>query len=241
MGPAGGRWSLVRLLIVLSVAGPLPAGGQVALPSPDTWHTLTLPRVRRRTVYTRADVDGVRAVRAESDCSASALAFPLDRVDVRKTPRLRWRWKIERGLDVANERVKRGDDFAARVYVLFRFQRDRATFAQRARHRLALVLFGTDVPGRAMSWVRSSREPRGATWDSPVAAESKMVSLGPAPPGEWTTEEVDLVADYRRLLGADPPAPMAVALMTDSDNSCQRAVAYFADFAFLPRDRAAGR
>jgi len=230
-----GRVRAGLLVLAVSLAAPSPSRAQLALPPPDAWRPLTLPKVRRRTVYTTATVDGVRGVRAESECAASALVVPLDRVDTRATPVLRWRWRVERGLEIGNERVKAGDDFAARVYVMFHFDGARATFAQRVRHRIALLLFGTEVPGKAITYVRSSHEPPGATWDSPFTPDSKMISLGPAEPGTWTTEAVDVVADYRRLVGTDPPALMALALMTDADNSCQHAVAYFADFTFVPR------
>jgi hypothetical protein len=201
---------------------------------------LTLPKVRRRTVYAAVDVDGVPAVRADADCSASALALSLESLDARATPRLRWRWMVERPLRPTDERVKAGDDFAARVYVLFQFDPAHASFATRARHRVARLLFGTDVPGKAIDYVRTSREPRGATWESPFTADARMVSLGQARPGVWTTEEVDVVADYRRLVGEEPPPLVAIAVMSDADNSCQHAIAYFADFAFVPAAQEGG-
>lgn len=224
---------LARLAAVaVALAVPCPAADPVRLPPPgrDGWKPLTLPKVARRTTYTALDQDGHSVVRADSDCAASALALPLDGVDVTATPRLHWRWMVERGLTVANERVKAGDDFAARVYVLFRFDGRHASLPARVRHRIAALLFGADVPGHAINYVRSSAEPAGRTWDNPFASESKMISLGPAVPGAWTAEAVDVVADYRRLVGGDPPPLMALAVMTDSDNTCQRAVAYFADF-----------
>jgi hypothetical protein len=238
-----GRRVARLVAVAVAIAVPCPAAEDIVLPAParEGWHPVTFPKIRRRTVYTPVEVDQVQAVRAESDCAASALALPLDRIDVRATPRLRWRWKVERGLDVADERVKAGDDFAARVYVMFHFDGEHASLARRARHRIALLLFGTEIPGKAINYVRSSHEPRGATWDNPFTAESKMVSLGPAPGDAWTTEEVDVVQDYRRLVGEDPPALLGLAVMTDSDNSCQHAVAYFAAFTFLPAvDQGAG-
>jgi hypothetical protein len=59
-----------------------------------------------------------------------------------------------------------------------------------------------------------------------------MVSLGPAPLDVWRTEEVDLAADHRRLIGRPPPRLLGVALMTDRHDSCRQAEAYYADFRF---------
>ena len=59
-----------------------------------------------------------------------------------------------------------------------------------------------------------------------------MVSLGAGPLGLWRSEEVDVLADYRAHFGAPVPPVVAVAVMSDSDNSCQAAEAYLARFRF---------
>jgi len=201
----------------------------------EQWQPLSLPRVDEATVYTPVTEGGRSAVRSESRCSASALARSLEGADLSITPILRWSWKIERALAARDERAKAGDDFAARVYVMFRFRPDRASWTARARHRIGRLLYGRDVPGNALNYVWSTREPAGASWDNPFTADSKMISMGPAPSARWRSHEVDLVSDYRDRFGAEPPEPLALAIMTDADNSCSEAGAWFASFALLPR------
>jgi hypothetical protein len=216
-----------------SLAGPR----EIALPPPGSaaWRPLTFPKVPRSTVYAPVDLEGVHALRAESDCSASGLYLPTPNVSLEATPRLAWRWKIAQGLDVRDERSKPGDDFAARVYVMFEPEPGSLSFAARIRRRVAAAVYGEPLPGTAITYVWSSRLEAGTTWDSPYARASKMVSLGRGPLPTWQTEEVDMDTDYRRRFGHAPPQLLGVALMTDSDNTCQRATAYFADFRFLGR------
>ena len=57
-------------------------------------------------------------IRAESRGAASGLVKEI-RLDPRSAPILRWSWKIERTLPSGDERTKAGDDYAARVYVVF--------------------------------------------------------------------------------------------------------------------------
>ncbi len=207
----------------------------VTLPAPGRgdWRVLTFRKVPRATAYEPMSVDGVAAVRAMSDCSAAALYLPVERtIDLADTPRLSWRWRITRGLFIPDERVKAGDDFAARVYLMFAFDGAQASFAERLRHGLGERLYGEKIPGGAINYVWTDHEPAGAHWDNPFAGESKMISLGRGPLEEWRAEDVDLAADYRRLFGRPPPKLLGVALMTDSDNSCQQAEAYYADFRF---------
>jgi len=44
--------------------------------------------------------------------------------------------------------------------------------------------------------------------------------------GTWQTCEVDMVADYRRAFGRQPPALARIAVMNDSDDTGDQAVSY---------------
>jgi hypothetical protein len=231
------RQSWFALLAALAALGAARPAGAGALPAPgaEGWQPLEFRSIDKHTRYEVAEVDGKPALRAASECAASALLLPLDGVDLAKTPRLRWRWKVLRALDTpAGERTKPGDDFAARVYVTFEFVPERASLVERARYRLGASLYGDDLPGTAVNYVWSRAEPAGNAWDNPFVASNKMVSLGPGVAGEWRTAEVDVLADYRRLFAAEPPRALFVALMTDADNTCTRAEALYSDFELLP-------
>ena len=202
----------------------------------ERWEALALPRVDAATVYTHVTADGRSAVRSESRCSASALARPLEGVDLSLTPILRWSWRVETPLEAHDERVKGGDDFAARVYVMFRFLPEEASWTARARHRLARLLYRREAPGNALNYVWSTREPAGASWDNPFAPESRMISMGPAESGVWRSHEVDVARDYRAHFAGEPPALLGLAIMTDADNRCSEAGALFAAFELAPRE-----
>jgi hypothetical protein len=228
------RWMLAVALSFGAAQGDAARAGEVGLPPPgrDHWRPLAFPKVSRETVYTPVELDGREAVRAESRCSASALLLRLEALDLERTPRLRWEWRVERDVAVADHRIKEGDDFAARVYVLFEFRPESAGVWERLRRRATAVMFGSELPGNAVNYVWSSREPAGAVWDNPFTAHSRMVSRGAGPLGVWRSEEVDVLADYRARFGAPVPPVVAVAVMSDSDNSCQAAEAYLARFRF---------
>jgi len=219
------------VLVAAALGGTLPAPG-----TPD-WQPLEFPRIPRHTRYELVEAAEGQALHAVSECSASALVLPLEGFDLRKAPRLRWRWKVETTLDApADERTKKGDDFAARVYVAFTFVPERAGLLERARRRLGSSLYHQALPGSAINYVWTRAEPAGAIWENPFAPTSKMVSRGKGPLVDWRVEEVDLLADYESLFGAEAPAPLFLAVMTDSDNSCQDAQAFYADFRFLRRE-----
>ncbi|MEN8184009.1 MAG: DUF3047 domain-containing protein [Myxococcota bacterium] len=206
--------------------GPLPPPGSAG------WESLEFPSVQRATEYREQSEDGSAVLHATSDCAASALVLSLESVDLSHTPRLRWRWRVSRSPEVGDERSRAGDDFAARVYVMFPPDPESVGVLDRLRRKVAERWLGRPIPGRAINYVWSSREPAGAGWDNPYAPESRMVSLGRGPLQEWTEVEVDLQQDHRAIFGSDAPPPLALAVMTDADDSCSRAEAWFADLEF---------
>ncbi len=218
-------------LVSLLLAVPA-TGGEVFLPAPGSaaWEHLRFPSVDRATEYRLQSAQG--AVHAVSHCAASALVLPLDGIDLERTPLLRWRWRIVQLPSVEDERKRSGDDFAARVYVIFPFDPDRSSPLARLRRLVAEKVLGRRIPGSAVNYVRSAHEPAAARWNNPYTAESKMISLGRGALVEWTSVEVDLRGDHRLVFGEAAPSPSAIALMTDADDSCSEAEAWFADLRF---------
>jgi len=230
---------VVRLLAaVVGILCATPARASelgLTRPASGSWRTLEFPKIPRHTTYTVVQDAGLDVFKAEAECSASARYLPLDHVDLAHTPRLHWRWRVEQGLAPHDERVKTGEDFAARVYVMFAFDAAHASFLERVRHRVAGVLYGDVAPGNVINYVWSSREPKGARWESPYDAGARLIALGSGVLPEWREEVVDVANDYAAAFGQAPPPALAIAVMTDTDNTCQRATAYYADFRFLSR------
>lgn len=167
------------------------------------------------TVYEPVVDEGRPALKAESRATASALIYRIS-LDPKAHPKLSWSWKIVRTIRKGDERTKGGDDYAARVYVVF-----------------PSVLFWRT---RAVNYIWANRLPRGAFLPNVYTGNAVMVAVesGDADAGRWIDEERNLVEDYRRAFGEDPPAIGAVAIMTDADNTGEYAVAWYGAIRFLP-------
>ena len=226
---------------LLALAAARSGAEVVELPAPGAppWRATILRGVERATAYEPVADGGAPALRAESHCAASALALPLDAADLRRTPVLSWRWRVERGPAVADEQSRAGDDFAARVYATFRLERERASLLERLWHRLAESFYGEELPGSALVWVWAGRSEPGRSWESPYTSSAKLVALRSGTPGDWQTERVNLLRAYREAFGREAPPLRGIALMSDSDNSCQEAVAWYAGFRLLGEAEAA--
>ena len=154
------------------------------------------------------------SLRAHSKGAASG-RFKEVRIDLEETPVLHWSWKVDNLLQGVNEQSKPGDDYPARVYVVFSG---------------GLFFWNT----RAINYVWSSNQPVGTTWSNAFTGNAKMVAVesGEERLGQWVNEQRNVAEDYRRLFGGEPGTVDAVAIMTDTDNSGQSAIAWYGDIWF---------
>ncbi len=53
------------------------------------------------------------------------------------------------------------------------------------------------------------------------------------PLGTWFEEERNLYEDYQLAFGSEPPLVIGIGIMTDTDNTGERAVAYYGDITLL--------
>lgn len=170
------------------------------------WEPHSFSRIKRRTAYAWE----APALHAVADRSASGLIHRYEG-KVEDRPILRWRWKVAGALPGGDETRKSGDDYAARVYVVF--------------------------GRRAINYIWANKLPKGASTPNPYTKRVMMVAVrsGDAEAGRWLSEERDVLADYRALFGKEPPPYEGIAVMTDADDTGGRAEAWYADITLSPR------
>ncbi len=213
------------------------SAASVGAAAPADWTALTFRNVAAHTRYTvTRDADGRVAVKAESSASASGLIRKLD-LSAEEWPLLRWRWKVDRAIEGSDVTRKGGDDYPARIYVTFRAVPERMSLAQRARASALRILYGEEPPYAGLNYIWDARSPVGAVVPNPFTDRVRMfvVESGTARIGRWLDYERDLVADYRAAFGEDPPPISGIAIMTDSDNTGESAVAWYGDIALAKR------
>jgi len=91
------------------------------------------------------------------------------------------------------------------------------------------------MPGVALGYVLTSREPVVARWGNAYTASTKMISRGELAPDVWRTESVDVARDYRALVGTAPTPVVGLGLMTDTDDRGGHATTWYADFRVTGR------
>jgi hypothetical protein len=196
----------------------------------DSWKPFYFPKVTNHTRYSIVQERDTTYLKAESNASASALIHKKQ-INIYEYPGMRWKWKIENVYRKGNVKEKSGDDYPIRVYVLFKYNPDKAAFWQRIKYGLAKTVYGEYPPDSSLNYIWANRKDEKGIVTNTYASEAKMVILeaGNEKAGEWVEEEVNVVGDYRKAFGKDPPSIAQIAVMNDSDNTGESSVSYLGD------------
>jgi hypothetical protein len=201
-------------------------------PLPAPWRELVLARVKPPR-FALVDDAGTTVLRVTSEAAAGAVGHPLH-ADPASLAALAWRWKVDRVVEHADLATRRGDDFAARVYVFFDVPADEVPIGERIELALARWLYGPDLPSAALCYVWDNTHPVGTSAWSAYTDRVRIVVLesGAAHLGQWVEERRDVAADYRVAFGADARVPpvSGIAAGNDTDQTGESATAWFGDF-----------
>jgi len=175
------------------------------------WRKQGFPLIAPTQYETRAEDGGIVVTGHSAKANRGLLREWV--IDQPTVARLQWQWRVIDGLTgEIDERTKAGDDFTARVLVVF---------------ETALIPTRT----RAINYLWSAREPTGSVFPSPYTRQVAHIVLqsgaAGAVPGLWRAEERDVLADYEAYFGEPASVISAVAIMVDADNTKQTATAEF--------------
>jgi len=164
--------------------------------------------IHGETIFSPAVEDGRACVKAQSDASASCLAYEIE-YDPRELPIIEWTWKVEKALEKGDATKKEGNDYPARLCVVFK----------------------NWIPWKspALNYIWANRLPVNRAVPHAHGAKAMMIAVesGNAKAGQWITERRNIYEDYLKSFGLNPPLVRALAVMTDSDNTGEKATAWF--------------
>ena len=167
-----------------------------------------------KTIYSVGSNDNGNFLKAIADNAASGLGKEV-KIDLNKTPFINITWKIEKDLIGIKENTKKGHDFAARVFVI------KKTGA-------------TPLSNRAINYVFSSNSEVGLNWPSPYTKKSidNVLATTKNNLNEWITVKSNVKEDFKRFHGLDVNELDGLAIMSDTDNSKMKVIAYYQNIFF---------
>jgi len=167
-----------------------------------------------KTIYSVESNENGNYLKAVADNAASGLGKEI-KINLNKTPFINITWKIEKDLKGIKEDTKKGHDYAARVFAI------KKTGA-------------TPLSNRAINYVFSSNSTVGQSWPSPYTKKSIDNVLASTRDGlnEWVTVKANVKDDFKRFHNLDVNELDGLAIMSDTDNSKKKSVAYFQNIYF---------
>ena len=167
-----------------------------------------------KTIYTLGSNDNGNYYKAIADNAASGLGKEI-KIDLNKTPIINITWKIEKDLPGIKESTKKGHDFAARVFAV------KKTGA-------------TPLSNRAINYVFSSNSEIGFNSPSPYTKKSidNVLATTKDSLNKWITVKANVKEDFKRFHDLDVNELDGLAIMSDTDNSKMKAVAYYQNIYF---------
>ncbi len=167
-----------------------------------------------KTNYSLGNNENGNFIRAVADNSASGLGKEV-KINLNETPFLNITWKVEKDLPGLDENSKRGHDYAARVFVV------KKTGA-------------TPLSNRAMNYVFSSNSDINTYHSSPFTKKSidYVLSTTKKNLNKWVTVKVNVKDHFKKFHNLDLDEINGVAIMSDTDNSKLRAIAYYQNIFF---------
>ena len=167
-----------------------------------------------KTLYTLGSNENGNFLKAVADNAASGLGKEI-KINLKKTPILNITWKIEKDLSGIKEDTKKGHDFAARVFAI------KKTGA-------------TPLSNRAINYVFSSNDDVGLNWPSPYTKKSidKVLSTTKESLNQWVTVKANVKEDFKKFHNLDINELDGLAIMSDTDNSKKKSIAYYQNIFF---------
>ncbi len=167
-----------------------------------------------KTQYSIGSNENGNFLKSVADNAASGLGKEII-IDLNKTPFINITWKIEKDLKGIKENTKKGHDYAARVFVI------KKTGA-------------TPLSNRAINYVFSSNNDVGLNWSSPYTKKSidNVLASTKNSLNEWVTVKSNVKEDFKRFHDLDVNQIDGLAIMSDTDNSKMKSIAYFQNIYF---------
>tara|TARA_Y100001935_G_scaffold26588_1_gene20102 strand:- start:141 stop:791 length:651 start_codon:yes stop_codon:yes gene_type:complete len=167
-----------------------------------------------KTQYSIGSNENGNFLKSVADNAASGLGKEII-IDLNKTPFINITWKIEKDLKGIKENTKKGHDYAARVFVI------KKTGA-------------TPLSNRAINYVFSSNNDVGLNWSSPYTKKSidNVLASTKNNLNEWVTVKSNVKEDFKRFHDLDVNQIDGLAIMSDTDNSKMKSIAYFQNIYF---------
>jgi len=189
----------------------------------ENWEALHFEKIKEYSTYEVKD----SVLVATSNASASGLQFKKT-YDIYKYPILKFRWKVDNVYKKGDATKKDGDDYPIRIYIMFQYNPQKASFFDSIKYELAKSFYGEYPPHSAINYIWANIKQNKKIITSAYTDKAKMIitDSGALHVKQWREYSVNVLEDYKKAFGENPPQNVSLAIMTDSDNTKESSKSY---------------
>lgn len=222
MSPMKCRLAMITAIGVAGFANPQSgAAAEEIRFSPAAIHAWEPHHFSGETRYELIDTAEGEAVEGICDDGTASGLFYRQSIDLTRTPVIEWRWRILDPISGGDPMTRAGDDYAARLYAV---------------DEHSVLRWRT----RALNYVSSTRVAVGEDWPNAYASQAHMLAVDNASGDEdaneagWQVHRRNLREDFERFHDRSVDQIDAIALMTDCDDTNERAEVHYGEIRLLP-------
>jgi hypothetical protein len=200
---------------------------------PAGWMPIKINDQKKPTQYDLVEDDGKVVLHATADGAASLLGHKVA-FDLKAAPMMTWRWKTSKLIPTADNSVASKEDSPVRIVLEFDGDKSKLSLADKSAFATGKFLSGRELPYATLMYIWSNKEAVGKVIQNPRTTRVQMIvaSSGQSGVGSWQTLSRNVVDDFRRVFGEDPGRLTGVAVLTDTDNTGDKAEAWYGDIQF---------
>ena len=221
-----GLWGCASMVNALAVSSSNPS----TLWQPEDqlkWDVVKLPG-KTHTRYALSTQSAHSVLQANADASASMLRKTL-RIEPDHLKALSFAWQVPQLLPNADMAARDLDDSPVRLVLAFEGDRSQFSAKNAMLNELTQVITGQPMPYATLMYVWCNKRPVGTVIENPRTDRIRkiVVESGADRLNQWLSYERNIKADYEKAFGEAPGALIGIGLMTDSDNTRGKALAWY--------------
>ena len=152
---------IIAIIITICITSIYAEGSEVFLRedfiSLNNWEPLYFKKIKKHTKYSISKDEEQSYLKAESDSSASGMVYKKE-FNIYDYPNIRWKWKVSNVYKKGDAETKEGDDYPVRIYVMFKYDPDKASFGNKFNYGLAKKMYGKYPPHSTLNYIWANRK-----------------------------------------------------------------------------------
>jgi hypothetical protein len=193
----------------------------------NNWESFQFSSGKKPTEYKIISENIKKILEINSNFSASGLICKY-KFNPKQYPLLKWKWKVNNIIPIADSKSKKGDDYPIRIFIMFEKDSSEISFWEKLRNAVIKLVSGYNPPYKSLCYVWANSETDTSNYFSPYTEDVMIVSkqFGFSKCNQWIAEQVNIIVDYKNYFEEEIPTNACIAIMADTDNTESQTLAY---------------